>query len=798
MPTKAFVPHLLLLSLVLGLRGLAVASPPAGPPTGRPLAEALNPDGTLRPGANGSYDARAFRMVAASDGRPMFRPAGVGDKQWQGGFGLPNGADGTVHAVVRSGTDTYIGGSFTAVGNVAANNIARWNGKAWSCLGTGTTNGVDGTVYALAVAGNGGVYTGGNFTHAGGIAANWIAKWNGTTWSVLGVGTTNGVNGTVTALAVAGNGDVYAGGEFTQAGKLVANHVARWTGRAWSFLGAGAANGVNDYVNALAVTKNGDVYAGGRFTQAGGASAGHVARWNGTAWSALGTGTDGGRFGYVDALVVAGNGDVYAGGDFTTAGGTSAINIAKWNGTVWSPLGTGLTSSKDLSNVVALAVADNGDVYAGGWFTQAGGVTVNHVARWNGTAWSALGTGTGSGLDQGVYALMVAGNGDIYAGGDFTKLGKLTAHHVAKWNSTVWSPLGTGTGNGLGSNVYVLAVAGNGDVYAGGEFTQAGGVAVNRIAKWNGTVWSPLGAGTANGVDGYIRALVVAGNGDVYAGGSFTKAGGMSANNIARWNGKAWSSLGAGTANGVNGTVNALAVAGNGVVYAGGEFSQAGGVAAHHVAKWNGKAWRPLGMGTAIGENDNVYALALTANGTLYMGGSFTAVGNVAANNIARWNGKAWSPLGAGITGSKTKFIAARVAALAVAANGDVYVGGWFTQAGGTAADNIAKWNGKGWSALGAGTPNGVNNFVQALAVAGNGNVFAGGQFTQAGGVAANRIAKWNGRAWSVLGTATTNGVNETVYTLVVGGNGGAYAGGHFTLAGGTPANKIAKWNGTD
>ena len=103
----------------------ATAAPPA---TGRPLAEALNPDGTLKADATGSFDARAFRMGTAPDGRPVFRPAGTagaGDERWASGFGLANGADGVVSAVVRSGTDTYIGGEFTAVGNVAASHVAR-------------------------------------------------------------------------------------------------------------------------------------------------------------------------------------------------------------------------------------------------------------------------------------------------------------------------------------------------------------------------------------------------------------------------------------------------------------------------------------------------------------------------------------------------------------------------------------------------------------------------------------------------------------------------------------------------
>ena len=81
--------------------------------------------------------------------------------------------------------------------------------------------------------------------------------------------------------------------------------------------------------------------------------------------------------------------------------------------------------------------------------------------------------------------------------------------------------------------------------------------------------------------------------------------------------------------------------------------------------------------------------------------------------------------------------------AMAVDGSGNVYVGGYFTT-GTVGANNIAKWNGSAWSALGAG----INGTVYALAVSGA-NLYAGGYFTMAGGVAATNIAAWNGSAWS-------------------------------------------------
>ena len=770
---------LLVFLMALGLSVPALAAPPP-PPTSRSLTEALNPDGTLKTGVIGSFDARQFRMGTAPDGRPVFRPTGTtgaGDEFWQSGFGLPNGVDGVVYAVVRSGTDMYIGGSFTAVGNLIANGVAKWNGAVWSSLGTGPANGMIGPVYALAVASTGDVYAGGNFATAGGMTANNVARWTGTAWSPL-TGAANGVSGGyVNALVVAGTGDVYAGGTFTMAGGVTANNVAKWTGTTWSSLGTGPANGVNGAVYTLAVAGSGDVYAGGSFRQAGGAAAPYVARWSGTAWNSLGMGTANGMSGPVNALAVAGNGDVYAGGFFMMAGGVAASRVARWNGTAWNPLGTG--AANGVSGVVlVLAVAGNGDVYAGGFFTQAGAVGANNVARWNGTAWSSLGAGLSSGGSSYVYALTVASTGDVSVGGSFTQAGAVGANNVAQWTGTVWNALGTGLANGLNGGINALVIASNGSVYAGGDFTQAGAIVANGVVRWTGTMWAPLGIGSANGVNGSVTALALASNGDVYAGGNFTTAGGVVANYVARWNGTAWNALGTGLSSGAgSGAIYALVVASNGDVYAGGDFATAGGAGTNNVARWNGSTWSSVGTGAANGVSGSVYALAVASNGDIYAGGGFATAGGVAVNGVARWSGTAWSPLSSATAIGVNGY----VSALALAANGNLYVGGSFTTAGGIAASGVAKWDGTAWSSLGTGGGNGVNGgSVYELALAGNGDVYAGGLFTRAGGGVMPCVARWNGTAWSSLGT----GLQNSVSALVLDPTGKLYAGGSFVTTG--------------
>src|SRR4029077_7422316 len=102
-------------------------------------------------------------------------------------------------------------------------------------------------------------------------------------------------------------------------------------------------------------------------------------------------------------------------------------------------------------------------------------------------------------------------------------------------------------GTGLNSTNVALAVLGT-NLFAAGVFTIAGGVAANQIAKWDGNTWSGVGGGIVG--SGTVLALTTMGT-NLYVGGSFTNMGGVPANRIAKWDGTSWSALG----NGVSGSV---------------------------------------------------------------------------------------------------------------------------------------------------------------------------------------------------------------------------------------------------
>jgi len=410
----------------------------------RSLEEALNPDGTLKRGVQGSFKVEGYTMRTGANGEPIFEPQTqhTASGTWSSlGTGSSNGVNEQVWALAVVGNEVVVGGGFTSAGGVSANGVARFNTQTntWSSLGTGINNGVSSTVRALAVVGNE-VVVGGSFTEAGGVSANYVARFNTqtSTWSSLGTGSSNGVNSDVKALAVVGN-EVVVGGVFTSAGGVSANYVARFNTQTstWSSLGTGSSNGVNEQVWALAVVGD-EVVVGGYFTSAGGVRAHGVARFNTqtNTWSTLGTGSSNGvSGGIVFALAVVGN-EVVVGGVFTSAGGVSANSVARFNTqtNTWSTLGTG--SSNGVSTIVsALAVVGN-EVVVGGVFTSAGGVSANSVARFNTqtNTWSSLGTGSSNGVNGWVFALAVVGN-EVFVGGAFTRAGEVRANNVARWNS---------------------------------------------------------------------------------------------------------------------------------------------------------------------------------------------------------------------------------------------------------------------------------------------------------------------------------------------------------------------------
>ena len=363
-------------------------------------------------------------------------------------------------------------------------------------------------------------------------------------WSQFG----DGAFAQVLALAVYDDGtgpSLYAGGNFNYVDGGVSRHgIARWDGSQWARVGLGLGPGFGVTVNAMVVFNDGTgdaLYAAGSFSSADGNPVSRIARWDGTAWSALGSGI---ASNVVNDLIVYNDGTgnaLYAVGDFGVAGGTQASRVAKWNGTSWSALGSGVLSDTTQPHAYALGVYNDGSgsaLFVGGNFNIAGGQTANRIAKWNGTAWSTVGFGTGNGIGNGIVYAMTTfndGTGDaLYVAGSFSLAGGVSApSHIAKWNGTTWSPVGSIFFSGNPGRVHALAVYndGTGDaLYAAGSFTTSTGTPLANIARWDGTAWvwfddSPVGIATS----------LLSHDGLLHVGGNFNSVGAETMRGVATW-----------------------------------------------------------------------------------------------------------------------------------------------------------------------------------------------------------------------------------------------------------------------
>jgi len=745
-----------------------------------------------------SARTRVLAATAACSLGLLSSPAGAQCSRWAEGFQAP-GVDGTVYALASfddgSGPALYAGGDFTAAGSTAAKNLARWDGASWTAL---DPSGMAGHVFALAAFDDGSgpaLYAGGWFYAAGGVSASGIARWNGSAWTPLGSGVAGGA-GFVSALAIYDDGSgpaLFAAGSFSSAGGTSASNVAKWDGASWSALGSG----VDSDVFALAVHDDGSgpaLFAGGRFENAGGGGAVGIARWDGSTWSPVGGGMTGGEAGpYVRALLVHDDGSgpaLYAGGGFDSAGGVQSNKIARWDGSTWSALDSGVSGTTH-PHISSLAVFDEGSgprLFAAGEFTSAGSASTSHIARWDGTAWSS----PGSGLEGAAFSLASFDDGSgpgLFVGGSFREASGVVSQGVAKWDGAGFEPVGPGAP--VSDPVAALAVHDDGSgtaLYLGGAFTSAGDASASSIARWDGTSFSEVGGG----FDGQVLSLAVYDDGTgpaLYAGGWFTHAGGAAANHIARWDGAVWTDVGGGT----DGGVYALAVYDDGTgpaLFAGGSFTTPG----NYIAKWDGASWTSLASGVDL----TVVALTVFDDGSgdaLYAGGFFLSAGGVGTQHIGRWNGASWTELGVGTT--------AGVFALSTFDDGSgpaLIAGGTFLKAGDIVVNGIARWDGAGWSPLGSGLASIGLSWIGSLQTFddGSGNaLYAGGQFTTVGGVLANYIARWNGSSWSAL----DRGLEFTAAALAVADLGGTgtpdlYAGGSFRHAGPMRSWGLARWLG--
>jgi hypothetical protein len=404
-----------------------------------------------------------------------------------------------------------------------------------------------------------------------------------------------------------------------------------------------------------------------------------------------------------------------------------------------------------------------------------------------------------SGLDGAVLAQVGFDDGSgpaLYVGGDFLHAGEISASRIARWDGTHWSRVGAG----LDQSVRALTVYDDGGgpaLYAAGSFLSSGGVLVRRIARWNGSSWQPLGSGASNGTSGTVNALTVYDDGSgskLYIAGAFGDAGGLSVNNIVRWNAAGWDAF-TGGADGYPTSMCVYDDGGGPKLVVAGQFNVCGLTYVNNIAQYDGSGFTPLGAGT----DGQVLSLTVFDDGAgpaLVASGAFAGAGGAPAARIASWRNGAWSPLGSGLD--------AEARSLAVFDEGSgprLFAAGPFTQAGGQPALRLARWDGAQWS-----TPWPAGSLTAAGALPslgtfddGSGNALYVSTDVPVGETTwTHGIGRWTGTEFEGVGPLRNNTLNGSLggFAVFDDGSGPALVCVGPTIAGGFPVNKVSRWNG--
>ncbi len=316
----------------------------------------------------------------------------------------------------------------------------------------------------------------------------------------------------------------------------------------------------------------------------------------------------------------------------------------------WGSVGQGAGPN----SVVRGLALSNGTLFAGGSFTTVDGTAGGRwLAQYN-TLTNTWGTLIGGTVNDFVNKITFSPSGTLFAAGSFTTVaGTAGGKFLGRWANNLFGTLQGGT---VADTVNAITYSQTGTLFIGGNFTTTAGTTSGPTAIWTGA-FGTLKNGSLSIASGAIRvdSVLFAADRSFYAFGTFNRAGGTAANAIARHANGTWGTLGQGieyVAVGVLG--GALAQGPNGVVYAGGRFSLAGGGSAVQVAQWNSIAWKSMGSGlgnvvdSSAGGIDTLAVNQTTGNviaGGIQLDGTANGIARSLPSDMAQWNGYTWLPM---------------------------------------------------------------------------------------------------------------------------------------------------------
>lgn len=284
--------------------------------------------------------------------------------------------------------------------------------------------------------------------------------------------------------------------------------ISEWKHSQFASLGLG----VNSQVHAMCKGPDGNIYIAGEFSKAGGLPARMLAQWNGKMWKAM----DGFSYGRINSIAADSN-HLYIAGIFNDIKGKEYHSIAQYTKGKWQPLAEGIQLlhynpySSPIANITAMSVHEN-DVYVIGNFDQAGKVLARNIAKWDGTSWSAIGTGI-KGYPK---AIAVNHKGEIFVSTMQENQSILQQMPLYHWHNNTWDTIPLPP---FCQQIHSIQAYGN-DIYIGGDFRLHDDNDDMGIAKLNGKSWESV----QGGIIGTVKSLCVYKD-TLYVGGNIKRIG---------------------------------------------------------------------------------------------------------------------------------------------------------------------------------------------------------------------------------------------------------------------------------
>lgn len=662
-------------------------------------------------------------------------------------FNVASGFNNIVRVIFRSSTGhIYLGGDFTTYINYPSNRLIRLNSDYSIDTTFSIGSGFNGSVYALAEDVDGNIVAAGSFTTYKGVSANRIIKIDTEGYTVPDFNIGTGLNNTVYALAVdKAAGTVYAGGAFTTYKGAAFNRIIKLLADGSVDSGFVIGAGFNNNVFALDWDPdNSLLYVGGQFTSYQGTTRNRILRLTSTgavdASFAVGTAANNIVYAIVRDAVA---GKIYAGGNFSSFAGVSVSRIIKLNAS--GSRDAGFTIGTGFSGAVrTLALTSDGSaVYAGGDFTTYAGATVNRLARIFSSGVRDIAFINGSGAEASVFAVSPASETEVLWGGQFTTFNGSARNRVMLTDNQ-----GTPNdelvpfGAGLNSSSYDAVGVGDGMYTIVGAFTSYNARTASRIIRIGADNQADTSFVTGAGLNNTAYTVTAdAVSAKVYVGGIFTSYAGSTANRIVAINNNGTRDTTFVTGTGFNSDVQCVRYDPvSKKIYVSGKFTTYNGNAVGRIVRLNLNGSLDSSFSVGTGFNSDVNVMHINADGTLYAGGAFTTYNGTTVNRIVKL-----MPDGtidpAFVQGSG--FNTGNVFAITAFENG-IYVGGSFSSYQGVSASRIVAIDISGARYGQFAVGSGFNNTVYTIAVDPfNGDLVVGGNFTQHNGVAAiNRIAR--------------------------------------------------------